>query len=355
MIKNHKKLVKRVGDHHTIGRSPLKRNPLIKACLFGSLMLIVQHAFALQFTVSVPPLAGLIQPLLDKEDTIVVLLKPGVSPHGFQLKPSHLRAIESSDAVFSIGTPVDYWLEKTLQRVEKPVLKMSELQALHTLPIRNGGLWLQGGDDDGDKHAHEHSHAHQPDVQNKLKNRGHYDGHIWLSLDNAMLFVNQAAAIIKQLKPTQVDFIEQNKQAWLTQLKQLDTKLKKQLDPVKDRPFVVLHDAYQYFEKHYQLNGVGSVRLNPAISPSLKRVQQLRNSIKQGQIACVFKEPQFPEKRVLAVVRGLDVKVGSLDPMGSFLLGRHAKKEAEEFVPYDVLLQALANAITTCLTPQNKE
>lgn len=306
---------------------------------------------AIQLTVSVPPLAGLLKPLLDDSDQLVVLLKPGVSPHGFQLKPSHLKAIQTSDAVFSIGTPVDSWLEKTLNRVEQPTLKMSELHGLHIRPIRNGGLWLKASEtqvDSGHNHtislAEEH-HGHHHQSENWP-----YDGHIWLSIENARLFVAAAAELIKQLKPQQVAAVEQKKQAWLAQLEQLDQRLTTKLAVVKDRPFVVLHDAYQYFEHHYRLNGVGSVRLNPEVSPSLKRIQQLRNSIRKNNVACVFKEPQFPEKRVLAVVRGLDVKIGSLDPMGSFVPGSNAKVITDGFLGYDALLDGLASSMVNCLT-----
>ena len=342
----------------------MKNQSLIKIIGLTCLVFMTQ-AQAIQLTVSVPPLAGLLKPLLDESDELVVLLKPGVSPHGFQLKPSHLRSIQESDAVFSIGTPVDAWIDKTLTRVVQPVLKMSDLKGLHTLPIRNGGLWLQTGDSKEDaeteaehNHSEEHKHEHELNHENKAyenkKKRWHYDGHIWLSMENARLFVEQAAEIIKKLKPEQVEQVEQNKQAWLKQLAELDQRLTVSLSTVKDRPFVVLHDAYQYFESRYQLNGVGSVRLNPEIAPSLKRVQQLRESIQASDIACIFKEPQFPEKRVLAVVRGLDVKIGSLDPMGSFVPGSHSKTVVEGFLPYDALLEGLANSISSCLTPEIK-
>jgi len=322
-----------------------------------TVLLFSTAAQAIQVTVSVPPLAGLLKPLLDESDDIVVLLKPGVSPHGFQLKPSHLKFIQSSDAVFSIGTPVDGWIEKTLTRVQSPVVRMSELDGLQTLPIRNGGLWLQSleAEENVSEHEHEHSHEeqgydHDAKIQfEKKKSKWSYDGHIWLSMQNARLFVEASAELIKELKPEQVESVEQKKQAWLAQLAQLDQNLKSQLSPLKDKPFVVLHDAYQYFEAHYQLNGVGSVRLNPEIAPSLKRVQQLRDSISESKIACIFKEPQFPEKRVVAVVRGLDVHVGSLDPMGSFLAGSDSKLVEGGYLPYDVFLTNLADSFARCL------
>lgn len=348
----------------------MKNKNVLKIIGLSCFMLITQ-AQAIQLTVSIPPLAGLLKPLLDDSDELIVLLKPGVSPHGFQLKPSHLSTIQQSDAIFSIGTPVDAWIDKTLTRVDQPVLKMSNLKGLHTLPIRNGGLWLQSENSTKNttegstnrllteaEHGSLEAHTHELGTENRAyqtkKQRWHYDGHIWLSIKNARRFVEEAAEIIKKLKPDQRDNIEQNKQAWLKKLAQLDQRLALTLTPIKDRPFVVLHDAYQYFENHYQLNGIGSVRLNPEIAPSLKRIQQLREHIQKNSIACIFKEPQFPEKRVLAVVRGLDVKVGSLDPIGSFIPNNHAKTVQDGFLPYTTLLEGLAHSMANCLTPKTK-
>lgn len=299
---------------------------------------------ALQVTVSTPPLAGLIKPLLAEDDQLTVLLQAGASPHGFQLKPSHLRSIQNSDAIFSIGTPVDGWLNKTLSKIDKPVLKMSELSGLYTLPLRKGGLWKISNQDS--EHAHD-DHNHKPA-------KWHYDGHIWLSPKNARLFVEQAAELIKQLDAVNAEQVELRKQAWLVKLIETEQQLTQQLLPVKDRPFVVLHDAYQYFEQHFQLNGVGSIRLNPEIAPSLKRVQALRESIKASQVSCIFKEPQFPEKRVLAVVRGLDIQIGSLDPMGSFSSAQDSVLAKEGYLAYDMLLKNIANAMSDCLAEKAK-
>ena len=39
------------------------------------------------------------------------------------------------------------------------------------------------------------------------------------------------------------------------------------LAPVKDRPFVVFHDAYQYFEHRYQVKVAGSITSRPVRHP----------------------------------------------------------------------------------------
>ncbi|WP_373019100.1 zinc ABC transporter substrate-binding protein [Thiomicrorhabdus sp.] len=323
--------------------------------LFGGIFLLsMTSVYAAQITVSIPPLAGIVSPLLDDEDELHVLLKPGVSPHGFQLKPSHLLALKKSDLAIAVGTPVDAWLDKALTHYENTVIKLSELEGVKTLPARQGGLWEKSGHSHGDEqdvHAQHdevdsHEKGHQDeheDEHEQLRN----DGHLWLSIDNVRLLISETSRQLQILKPNKAKQIQQRAAAWLQRLENVDGEIAAQLKPVKNQPFVVLHDAYQYFEKHYGLNGVGSIRLNPEIAPSLKRVQAVRERIQQQGIRCVFKEPQFPAKRISAVVSGLDVKVGSLDPMGVY--SADGTRIESEYKTYDQLLTRLANAMSDCL------
>ena len=340
--------------------------PLMGLFLFG----FVSHASALTVTVSIPPLAGIVAPLLGPEDELNILLKPGVSPHGFQLKPSHVKLLQDSDLVISVGTPVDGWIEKPLQRVHKTSIAMANMENVEQLTLRQGGLWEkkhahnnepEHRETDSDVHQHgstEHEHEAAEHVSTKHEvaedesashnhekpvESMHLDGHLWMSLHNAKQMVLAVSQRLQIMLPEQKKVIEQRTVNWLVQLDKTDQRIVKRLAKVKTEPFLVLHDAFQYFEHQYGLNGVGSIRLNPELAPSLKRVHELRERIKSGHVTCLFKEPQFPEKRVMSVVTGLDVKLGSLDPMGtSYSLGK-------PFMAYDAFLEALANQFSNCL------
>lgn len=299
--------------------------------------------YAVEVTVSIPPLAGIVAPLLEEDDRLNVLLDPGVSPHGFQLKPSHLWTLQKSDLVLTVGTPVDAWLDKSLAHDSMPVLKMHDLSGVELLPIRRGGVWEKAN-----QASHDHEQEHHQDEDKASDALKKYDGHLWLSLHNAKLLIQAVSLRLQSLKPERKSVIEHKTEIWLAQLENVDQELMRKMVLLKDKPFIVLHDAYQYFEQHYGLKGVGSIRLNPALSPSLKRVQNLREKIVQSNVHCVFKEPQFPEKRVLAVISGLKVKVGSLDPMGVYQAGTQTIEVRYRL--YDELLINMAQAFESCLS-----
>ncbi len=348
--------------NHLVAPSALFRNlvrPLMGLLLVG----LASNASALTVTVSIPPLAGIIAPLLGPADELNILLKPGVSPHGFQLKPSHVKQLQDSDLVISVGTPVDGWIEKPLQLVNKTPIAMALLTNVERLALRQGGLWEKKHAhnaepkqsehvSDMDEHATDehssgkhdsgnHSTEHHNDKQ--VENR-RLDGHIWMSLHNAQQMVLEVSQQLQIMLPERKQTIQQRTTDWLAQLDKTNQLIIARLAKVQSEPFLVLHDAFQYFEHQYGLNGVGSIRLNPELAPSLKRVHELRERIKSGHVTCLFKEPQFPEKRVMSVASGLGIKLGSLDPMGtSYALDK-------PFMPYDAFLEALANQFSNCLT-----
>lgn len=301
-------------------------------------------AQAVNISVSIPPLAGMIAPLLDEDDHLSVILEPGVSPHGFHLNPSHLFRLQSSDLIVSVGTPVDSWLHKAVQRYPEANVTMAGLKNVEKLPVREGGVWRHEHDEDKDaNHAEEHEHAEHDHAMLR------FDGHLWMSPDNARALILAVSEKLQQLKTQQAGSIAARTQAWLAHLQQIDAQVQQQLQPYRQQPYLVLHDAYQYFEKHYQLNGVGSISLNPEITPSLKRVQNLRRAITERNVQCIFKEPQFPQSRVNSVVSGLSIKIGNLDPMGVY--DAAGKRVEVDYRPYDAWLLQLGTAFESCLTP----
>ncbi len=287
----------------------------------------------LSVVVTIPPLAGMIAPLLEPEDRIEVLLKEGESPHGFALRPSHLKTLKNADALLMVGSPVDAWVHKSVERMQNKTINMAELANLQKLPIRKGGLWekklpkREGHEHDGHKHS-----------------AMSYDGHLWMSIHNAKQMIGAFSEKLMELRPDQAQSIQHNTQNWLAKIAQTENLVNQQLKPNRHTPFMVLHDAFQYFEQHFELNGVGSIRLNPELQPSVKRLLTLRKKLKSENVQCIFKEPQFPDKQILKLAENTSVTVGELDPMGYV----YAQKSQAGFVNFDVFISSLGESFLQC-------
>jgi len=298
---------------------------------------------AIQVTVTIPPLAGMIQPYLTDEDELVVLLEPGASPHGFQFRPSHLVALQHADLLLTLGNSVDTWIEKPLkQRLSEAqaagqairVIAMQKLPGLVVFPRstrQQRHLSNQSVTDEQDHHEHEHEHEQEA-----------LDPHIWLSIANARLMVSAIAAQLTRLQPDRATEIAAITQQLQADYQRLDQQMTDWLAPVRQQPYLLLHDGYQYFEQAYGLQHLGVVQVSDELKPSIKQVLALRKIIQSTGARCVFKEPQFSDRQLHYIIQGLAVEVGELDPLGQGQLD------------YRQLMRQMAQAVVQCLQPSPK-
>ena len=112
--------------------------------------------------------------------------------------------------------------------------------------------------------------------------------------------------------------------------------------PVKDKPFIVFHDAYQYFEHHYGVHAAGSITVSPETLPGAERLTQIRDKVKTLGATCVFAEPQFEPKLVNVVIEGTPAKSGTLDPEAATLT-------AGPDLYFD-MMRGIATSMKTCLS-----
>ena len=132
-----------------------------------------------------------------------------------------------------------------------------------------------------------------------------------------------------------------NAAALVARIDALDAGLKAALAPVRDIPFVVFHDAYQYFETSYALRAVGSITVSAERTPGARRVKEIRDAIRNLGARCVFSEPQFPSAILGTLLEGTDTRTGTLDPLGA---GLPAGPDA-----YFTLMRSLGSALAECL------
>ncbi len=165
--------------------------------------------------------------------------------------------------------------------------------------------------------------------------------HIWLDPVNAQAMVERIAAVLSEADAANAARYQVNAAALRARLGVLDSDLRQSLEPVRTRAFVVLHDAYQYFETRYGLNAAGSITISPERQPSAQALVAVRARIADTGAACVFAEPQFEPAIVATVVEGTGARTAVLDPLGADLPpGSDA---------YFQLLRGLAESLTDCL------
>ena len=92
---------------------------------------------------------------------------------------------------------------------------------------------------------------------------------------------------------------------------------KGRLAPLKDRPFIVFHDAYQYLEHRFGLTARGILAIDPDRPAGARHIAALRARMVKLNAACLFTEPQFPSRLTAALIEGTQARIGVLDPLGT--------------------------------------
>ena len=260
--------------------------------------------------VSIAPFYSLVATIMRGVGTPTLLVKPGASPHQYSLKPSDVQKLRNASLIFWAGPRLETFLIKPLQNIadqKVQVVQFDKTPRLLLLSLRRSPAW--------ETHDHAHDAHHTHSMENAFSSLD-IDMHFWLDPNNAIILTESIVSHLSRLDPSNKDSYQKNGEILKIRLKKLDVHIAEELKNVRAVPYIVFHDAYQYFEHRYQLNGIGSITLHPEIPASAKRLSFIRDTIKKANARCVFTEPQFSPKLVQNIVQDLHIKVGELDPVG---------------------------------------
>lgn len=290
------------------------------------------NAADLAVVVTTKPVHSLVAKVMDGVGKPALIVEGAASPHTFSLKPSAAKAIASADVFVRISESIEPFTTKVVRTLPKSVevVTLAETEGL-TLHDRRRGATFEQHD-----HGHGHGHSHDDDDE-----KGGKDGHVWLDPDNAKRMVDRIAAVLSAKAANHKAKFEANATAAKAEIDQVASEVAARMKLLAGRPFVVFHDATQYFERRFGLQAAGSITVSADVQPSAKRINAVRKRLKATEAVCVFSEPLFQERIVASVTEGTTARAGLLDP------------EALKLEPgpglYTALLRSMAAGFEGCL------
>lgn len=323
------------------------RNRLLTALAFCGLTAMGTHAMAAPKVVTtIAPIHSITQAILGKTSQATLLLPPGNSPHSADFRPSQAKDLQQADLVIWVGPNIETFLIDPLKTLaaKTPTLELMDAPGILHLPLRTGADWEKHSHNDHDEHKDHDDHkdhkdhdkhAEHDDHKDHDKHESHddhkdhdehdgkkgktsrQDNHIWLDPQNGIAMAEAITKALSGVDPENAAKFEANKQKLVKELAQIIQEGSTTLAPVKQRPFLVFHDAYQYLENRFQLSAIGSIMLQPGVTPGAARVKQMREKLTRLNAACLFTEPQFSDKIVPVLVENTQAKLGKLDPIGA--------------------------------------
>ncbi len=290
---------------------------------------------------SIKPIHSLASYLMNGVAKPDLIVDGYASPHGFAMKPSHAKMLQNADLIFWVGEDVENFLEKPLGSIAKKAekIELMQIKGLQVLKFRERNIFDDHDDhghDDHDKKEDHDSHVKKEDHDDHGKKEDHddhgkkedhddherhahgeFDPHIWLDPINAKVILNEMVEHLIENDPKNEAKYKSNLDEALKDIDKLTIDVMTELS--NSVSSIVFHDAYQYFEKRFNVNILGAFTVNTDVMPGAEQLAEIREIIEHDKVACVFSEPQFNPDIIKAVAKDMNIKTGVIDPLGATL------------------------------------
>lgn len=298
---------------------------------------------------TIKPVHALVSAIAGDTADTAQIIPDYASPHSYSFKPSDLRRLSKADLVFRIDEHMESFLNKSLTSIAKDKLvSLSDSEGLVLLKANHSHDEHANHEthDDHEGHEEHDSHAMEShDERHEAEDAAENDYHLWLDPNNAIAMVKQIRDQLIKMDAKNTEQYTKNAEQLIDAITQKDEAISKQLSDVTDSPFIVMHDAWQYFSKHYKLNQLSSVTLQEDLRASAKAISEAREMIRSSGVTCVVTEPNFRLDTLKVLTEDFKVNTAQIDP-----LGRNIAISSQS---YPELLQDTADKLLSCLQKDN--
>jgi zinc transport system substrate-binding protein len=285
-------------------------------------------ARALTVLTDLAPVRAIVAAVAGPAAEVSALIKPGLSPHDFALRPSDTGRLSGADLVIWLGPDSTPGLAHLLAG-DRPdrVLALNAVPETARLPLRPAGLHDA---EDADDHAH--------DDDDEIHGR-HDDPHTWLDPENAALWAEAIAVRLATLDPDNAGLYHSQARELIRAIAETRGLIERDLAATPPTPFVQFHDAFHHFEARFALTPLGAATAEDEESLSLGVVADLRAALADAGAACLFVPDDATALRARPLLDPDGVALGRLDALGRAL---------SDGFTYPDLLRAIADGYLDC-------
>jgi len=280
---------------------------------------------------TIKPIHSIISNITDGVIEPSLLLPDEASPHTYQIKPSHRKILQDADLIFWLGESYETPINKVMQQFTRKSFSLISAPKLKLYANRSIREFVMTSSPTTKHHGHHHA-------------LNENDPHIWLSVDNAIQLTRYISQKLILADPDNESIYLKNTASYLQRLEQLKITIQNIFEQQKPAPYLVFHDAYQYFEKEFHLQIMGTILLNPHVPLTPKGLKEVQSLLTKHNIQCIFYEPEFGQQPLRPILARSGVTLLELDPLGA----RQVKGKA----CYEQTMQQLAVQLLRCEKPQ---
>lgn len=221
--------------------------------------------------------------------------------HDYTLLASDARLLADSAALVINGAGMESFIEDAYKNNEELFIIDSSI-----------GIELIsecGEHEEHEGHSHEeHSHeGHSHEV----------NSHIWMSVDNAVIQVENIAKALCEIFPENAQKITYNKDVYLGRLKMLKAELIHDSFSLRNTPIISFHEAYAYMAKELSLDIVESIESDEGGEPTATELAELTGVINEKGVKALFTETYYKGSAANILSFETGVPVYTLNPVTS--------------------------------------
>lgn len=219
--------------------------------------------------------------------------------HEFEPTPSEVRFVADSRVLVENGLDLESWATSVISNAGSPRLEVIDTSLAipreRLLPTRD-----------------------VEQLKDAAPGKKIYDPHVWLDPSLAAYQVQSIRDGFIKADPAHRMQYTRNADAYVKELKALDSGIRETLSHVTEKEFVATHPSWTYFAPRYGLVQAGEVEELPGREPSIAQINALIGKVRDRRIKVVLAEPQLSPRAIEAIAEdsGPDVKVDTVDPIG---------------------------------------
>ncbi|MBD3260384.1 MAG: zinc ABC transporter substrate-binding protein [Candidatus Altiarchaeales archaeon] len=283
----------------------------------------IQESSKIGVVVSILPQKQFVERIGGDKVNVTVMVPPGASPHTYEPTPSQMKAVGDAKLYAKVGSGVEFetaWMDKILAANNKMLLVdcSKGIQLMEMAEHHHEGEEHEEMQDGEDHDQDEH---------------GGLDPHIWTSVKNAEVMVENIYAGLILSDPANTQYYLENKNAYLKELEGLDKQLEESFSGLESKKFMVFHPAWGYLANDYGLTQVPVEQEGK--EPSAQELVHLIDEAREENIKVVFASPQFNKDTANSIASEIWGTVVMINPL------------AEDYVSN---MQMVASEIKTSLT-----
>jgi zinc transport system substrate-binding protein len=255
--------------------------------------------------VTIPPLKGLVQPLVPEGSEIYIVIPPGRSEHGYEFTPSDVAALAKADLVLYVGLGLEPRIERWL--------------SLNVTPLRQVVSFAQavGLEEPGSPHHHpQHTH-------DEFCDHGDDDPHLWLDpvlcielIPSLLTAIEHSLEQQGRLSDAERLRVQSAAEDLAAKIEALHREAAEQLAPLAGKAIVTHHAAWGRLADRYGLEVAAVIRPIETAEPTPGAIAAAVDAIRKQEVRAIFVEPQFSPGAAERIAQAAGVRIATLDPLG---------------------------------------